>query len=362
MGQRMSWQRVRLFQGLTKRSLQRSIALFLAGLGICLSIAACSTPAPGDAPRSVELTLVSYAVTRSAYENITPQFAAKWKAEHNQDVFFNYSYGSSGSQSRAVVDGLPADIVSLALELDIQRIEETGLIEPGWQQEAPYNAVAQRSVVALVTRDMAQPVTGWADLAREDVQIVTANPKTSGGARWNFLALWGAITETGGNDAQAFNFTKEVFRHAPALTRDARESSDAFFTQGQGNVLINYENEMILAKRNGINLEPIVPTDVNISIDCPVAVVDANVDRHGTREVAEAFLQYLFTPEAQREFAKAGFRAVDPQVEQEFANQYPKIDRLFTIEDLGGWNAAQAKFFADEGIFDQIQAEIGRRS
>ncbi|WP_416674434.1 sulfate ABC transporter substrate-binding protein [Egbenema bharatensis] len=347
--------------GVFKRSLQRSIALFLLGLGMCWSIAACSAPEAGDGPRSVELTLVSYAVTRSAYENIIPQFAAKWKAEHNQDVFFNYSYGASGSQSRAVVDGLPADIVSLALELDVQRIEETGLIEPGWQQEAPYNSVAQRSVVALVTREnMAQPVTSWADLTREDVQIVTANPKTSGGARWNFLALWGAITETGGTEEQALDFTKEVFRHAPALTRDARESSDAFFTQGQGNVLINYENEMILARRNGIDLEFIVPTDVNISIDCPAAVVDANVDRHGTREVAEAFLQYLFTPEAQREFASAGFRSVDPQVEQEFADQYPKVDRLFTIEDLGGWNAAQAKFFADQGIFDQIQAEIGR--
>jgi sulfate/thiosulfate-binding protein len=359
----MGWQWVSLVKQLSflNRSFQRSIAFFLAGLGICLSIAACSAPETGDAPRSVELTLVSFAVTRSAYENIIPQFAAQWKAEHNQDVFFNYSYGGSGAQARAVVDGLPADIVSLALELDVQRIEQEGLIEPGWQQEAPNNSVAQRSVVALVTReDMSQPVTSWADLTREEVQIVTANPKTSGGARWNFLALWGAITETGGTEDQALDFTTEVFRHAPALTRDARESSDAFFTQGQGNVLINYENEMILAQRNGIDLDFIVPTDVNISIDCPVAVVDANVDRHGTREVAEAFLQYLFTPEAQREFAKAGFRAVDPQVEQEFAERYPQIDRLFTIEDLGGWNAVQARFFADEAIFDQIQSEIGR--
>lgn len=345
------------------RKAKRFISLFLVGMVVWSTVAACSRPnsASGDTPKSLELTLVSYAVTRAAYEQIIPQFAAKWKAEHNQDVFFNYSYGSSGAQARSVVDGLDADIVSLALELDVQRIEQEGLIQPGWQQELPNNAIVHRSVVGLVTRDgNPHQINTWSDLAKDSIQIVTANPKTSGGARWNFLALWGAITQTGGSEMQAIDFTTQVFKHVPVLTRDSRESSDAFFNQGQGDVLINYENEMILAQLNGQDLRPIIPTDVNISIDSPVAVVDANVDRHGTREVAEAFVQFLFTPEAQREFAKVGFRPVHPDVAQEFVDQYPKIETLFTIQDLGGWTAAQDKFFATGGIFDQIQAQINQ--
>lgn len=330
-----------------------------------VAIAGCSRPTAdgAQAPEDVELTFLSYAVTRAAYENIIPQFAAKWKAEHNQNVYFNYSYGSSGAQARAIVDGLDADIAALALELDTQRIEQAGLIEPGWQQELPNNAVVHRSVVALVTREgNPRQISGWQDLAKDNVQIVTANPKTSGGARWNFLALWGAVTQTGGNDDQALDYTTNVFRQVPVLARDSRESSDAFFQQGQGDVLINYENEMILANRNGESVLPIIPTDVNISIDSPVAVVDANVDRHGTREVAEAFLEFLFTPEAQREFAKAGFRPIDPQIAQEFADQYPKIDKLFTVQDLGGWQTVQAKFFDTGSIFDQIQTQISQQA
>lgn len=347
------------------RSLKGFLSLLLLGIGLSMAIAACSRPSvsTGNAPQSAELTLVSFAVTRSAYENIIPSFAAKWKAEHNQEVYFNYSYGSSGAQARAVVDGLDADIVDLALALDIDRIAKADLIEPGWEKELPNQSVVHQSVVALVTREgNPKNISGWQDLSQNDLQIVTANPKTSGGARWNFLALWGAVTQMGGNDNKALGFTTEVFKNVPVLTRDARESSDAFFNQGQGDVLINYENEVILAAMNGESLPSIVPTDVNISIDSPVAVVDANVDRHGTREVAEAFVQFLFTPEAQREFAKVGFRPVDSQVAQEFASQYPKVEKLFTIQDLGGWETAQAKFFGDGGVFDQIQLEISQRA
>lgn len=353
----------RRFQG-SFRQARQFLCWLLVGLGVMGIIASCSRPSvSGAQAEAVELTLVSYAVTRSAYEQIIPQFAAKWNAEHNQTVYFNYSYGSSGAQARAIVDGLGADIAALALELDIQRIEQAGLITPGWQQELPNSAVPYRSVAALVTR-AGNPlqISNWRDLAKDTIRIVTANPKTSGGARWNFLALWGAITQTGGSEAEALDFTTQVFRRVPVLTRDSRESSDAFFQQGQGDVLINYENEMILANRNGESLPPIIPTNINISIDSPVAVVDANVDRHGTREVAEAFVQFLFTPEAQRAFAEAGFRPVDPQVAQEFADQYPQIKQLFTVQDLGGWQAVQAKFFDTGGIFDQIQTQISQQS
>jgi sulfate transport system substrate-binding protein len=173
------------------------------------------------------------------------------------------------------------------------------------------------------------------------------------------MALWGAISETGGSDAAALDYTTQVFKGVPVLPKDAREATDVFFAQGQGDVLINYENEVILAGLQGQSLPYIVP-DVNISIDNPIAVVDANVDKHNTREVSEAFVEFLFTPEAQREFAKVGFRPVNETVVAEFADNFPVINQLFTVDDLGGWDAVQEKFFDDEAIFDQIQASIGQ--
>lgn len=340
------------------KGIQKSVSLFLVGLSLSAAIAACGSPTGGG--ENVQLTLVSYAVTRAAYEKIIPQFVQQWKEEHNQEVTFTQSYGGSGSQTRSVIDGLEADIVALALALDTQQIEKAGLIQPGWEQEAPNNAIVHKSVAALVTRaGNPKGINSWQDLAKDDVSVITANPKTSGGARWNFLGLWGAITQTGGNDTTANEFTRQVFQNVPVLPRDARESSDVFFKQGQGDVLINYENEVILAKQNGQELPYVIP-EVNISIDNPVAVVDANVDKHGTREVAEAFVQYLFTPTAQREFAKVGFRPVYPNISAEFSNQFPPIRTLFTIADLGGWDAVQTKFFDDGAIFDKILSEVSR--
>jgi sulfate transport system substrate-binding protein len=349
------WQRI-TEQGASLRRVKRYISLFLVGVGLSVAIAACS---PSNAQNgNVELTLVSYAVTRAAYKQIIPQFAAEWKQQHNQNVLFNESYGGSGAQTRAVIDGLDADVVDLALALDVKKIQQAGLIQPGWEKEAPNNAIVHKSVAAIVTREgNPKQIKTWADLSRDGVSVVTANPKTSGGARWNFLALWGSVTQTGGNNAKAFEFTSKVYNNAPALPRDAREASDVFFNQGQGDVLINYENEVILAALRGEKLPYVVP-EVNISIDNPVAVVDRNVDKHGNREVAEAFVRYLFTPAAQREFAKVGFRPVDPTVAKEVANQYPQVKTLFTVQDLGGWNTAQQQFFADRAAFDQIQASI----
>lgn len=359
--------RIRRFK---RRSLSGFLSLFFVGLGVCFALAACSpssNPASSSsedgaspAGETVNLTLVSYAVTQAAYENIIPKFAEKWKAEHNQEVVFDQSYGGSGSQTRAVIDGLEADVVALALALDTEKIEDAGLIEAGWEKEFPNDSIVHKSVAVLVTRDgNPKNIQEWADLTRDDVQVITANPKTSGGARWNFMALWGAITKTGGNDTKALDYTTTVYQNVPVLPRDAREATDVFFKQGQGDVLINYENEAILAEQKGEGLPFIVPQDVNISIDSPVAVVDTNVDKHGTREVAEAFVQFLFTPAAQEEFAKVGFRPVDKTIAQQYAEQYPKINNLFTVQDLGGWDEVQKQFFDDGAIFDQIQAKAG---
>ena len=352
------------------RSLSKFLALLLVGVGLTVGIAACtaststtSSPASTGAAtntKPVELTLVSFAVTQAAYEKIVPLFAEKWKQEHNQEVSFNQSYGGSGSQTRAVIDGLEADVVALALALDTEKIEKAKLIEPGWEKEAPNDSIVAKSVVALVTREgNPKNIKSWADLSRPDVKVITANPKTSGGARWNFLALWGAISQTGGDAAKAEAFTTSVFKNVPILPKDAREATDVFFKQGQGDVLINYENEVLLAKQKGEVLPFVVP-DPNISIDNPIAVVDANVDKHGNREVAEAFVQFVFTPEAQKEFAKAGFRAVDEGVAKDNAKDFPTVKKLFTITDLGGWDKVQKAYFDDGAIFDKIQAQAGK--
>lgn len=351
------------------RRSRRAVLQFALGLGVVWAIAACgggapdtaTNPAPTEkAGQKVELTLVSYAVTQAAYEQIIPKFAAQWKEKTGQEVEFNQSYGGSGSQTRAILDGLEADVAALALAGDTKKLQEGGLIEPGWEQEAPNDAIVHRSVAALVLREgNPKNVKGWDDLARGDVAVVTANPKTSGGAKWNFLAAWGYKTQAGKSEAEALDFVTNIYKNVPVLPKDAREATDVFYTRGQGDVLINYENEVLLAAQKG-EVQPYIIPDVNISIDNPIAVVDANVDKHGTREVAEAFVQFLFTPEAQREFAKVGFRPVDDSVAQEFAQQFPAIKTLFTIADLGGWSEINKKFFADGAIFDQVQAQVGK--
>ncbi|MBD1806993.1 sulfate ABC transporter substrate-binding protein [Microcoleus sp. FACHB-SPT15] len=358
-----------LTRWLRPSSLKRFVSLFLIGVSMSVAISSCSGPgadtsssssggsSAAGAKGNVELTLVSFAVTRAAHEKIIPQFVEQWKKEHNQNVSFNQSYGGSGSQTRAVIDGLEADVVHLALALDTKKIEKAGLIQPGWEQESPEDGIVSKSVAAIVTREgNPKGIKTWEDLAKPGVSVITANPKTSGGARWNFLALWGSVTKTGADETKALDLTTKVIKNAPILPRDAREASDVFFKQGQGDALINYENEMILAGQNGEKLPYVVP-DVNISIDNPIAVVDKNVDKHGTREVAEAFVKFLYTPEAQREFANVGFRPVDPTVAKEVESKFPKVKTLFTVKDLGGWDEIQSKFFEDGAVFDKIQAK-----
>lgn len=353
-------------------SLRRSSVLLVAvGLGITtftpvsgtnsqIASANQKTQLISQRGKKVEITLVSYAVTKAAYEKIIPKFVAKWKREKGQDLVIRQSYGGSGSQTRAVIDGLDADVVALALALDTKKIEQAGLIQPGWEKEAPNNSIITRSVVTIETREgNPKKIQGWSDLAKPGIKVITANPKTSGGARWNFLALWGAIAKNGGSEAQALDFVTKVYRNVPVLPKDAREASDAFYKKGQGDVLLNYENEVILAAKQGQTSPSYIVPQVNISIDGPVAVVDRNVDKKGTREVSEAFVKFLFTPEAQREFANVGFRPVNASVSKEVSNKFPKVSKLYNVQSLGGWNAIQKKFFDDGSIFDKIQG--GRR-
>jgi sulfate/thiosulfate transport system substrate-binding protein len=346
---------------------RRLVALILVGVVLSLAITACSHGRPGDRSaaatnRAVELTLVSFIVTRAAYEAIIPQFVAQWQQVKGQTVSFKRSYGGSGSQTRAVIDGLEADVVHLALALDTQKIAKAGLIQPGWQKAVPNHGIVTKSVAALITRaGNPQGIKDWADLAKPGLKIITADPKTSGVARWNFLALWNAAIQAGGDAAKATEFVTQVYKNVPILTKDAREAMDVFAHQGQGDALINYENEIILAQQKGQKADFVIPA-VNISIDNPIAVVDRNVDKHGNREVAEAFVQFLFTPTAQQEFAKVGFRPVHESVARtkEFSAKYPTVKNLATVQEYGDWDTVQSKFFADGALFDQIQAKIRR--
>lgn len=367
-------------QRLTKRfgqGFRKYIALFVVGVSLTAVVAACGTstnttstsspatggtssPVAGGSKPDVELTLVSFAVTKEAYTGIIPKFVEKWKQEQNQNVTFKQSYGGSGSQTRAVLDGLEADIVHLALEPDTSRIEQGGLIDPGWQQEYPNGGIVSKSVAAIIVRDgNPKNIRNWTDLGKDDIATVTADPKTSGGARWNILALWGAITKSGGDETKATELISQVIKNAPVLPKDAREASDAFLKKQQGDALINYENEVILANLKGEKTEYVIP-EVNISIDNPIAIVDKNVAKHNTKEVAEAFVNYLYTPEAQTEFAKVGFRPVDQTVasQKEFTDKFPAVKTLFTAKDLGGWDAINKQFFEDGALFDKVVTSV----
>lgn len=357
-------------KSLSDHWLRRIGGVLVTNVMLSTTLIACTQQSPssnnsassGENKKDVQITLVSFAVTKAAHGAVIPKFIEKWQKEHNQKVTFKQSYGGSGSQTRAVIDGLPADVVHLALAADVSKIEEAGLIQPGWEKEAPNNGIVSKSVAAIITREgNPKQIKTWADLSKDGVQWITANPKTSGGAKWNVLALWGAAIKSGKSEAQAQEFVTKAFRNVSVLAKDARESMDVFFKQKQGDALINYENEAILAGQKGEKLPYIIP-DLNISIDNPIAIVDKNVDKRGNREVVEAFVKFLYSPVAQKEFAKFGFRPIDPTVAKEPAivNQFPPVKQIFTVQNLGGWSKLDRQFFADGGIFDAIQAAVKR--
>ncbi|MGI0492505.1 sulfate ABC transporter substrate-binding protein [Alkalinema pantanalense CENA528] len=355
------------------KSLKSLVGLFLVGAALSVSLAACSGGNQSNAPASpgnsaeggkkdIELTLVGYAVPKAAHDAIIPKFQEQWKKDHSgQNVTFKQSYGGSGTQTRAILDGLEADVVHLAIGADVNKLVKGGFVQENWTQRVPNNGIVGETVAAIITREgNPKNIKTFADLARDDVKWVTPNPKTSGGARWNYYALWNYAKKTGGDDGKAKEFVTKAFQNVVVLAKDARESTDAFAKQGQGDALVNYENEVILAKQKGEKVDFVVP-EVNISIDTPVTVIDKNVDKHGTREAAEAFVKFLFTPDAQREFAKVGFRPLgDLKQEPEIAKQFPAVKELAKIDEYGGWKEAQ-KAFDDGGPFDAIEASIGKK-
>jgi sulfate/thiosulfate transport system substrate-binding protein len=334
---------------------QRLVWLLLMGAGLSLALGACGNGNNSQAAqkKDVEITLVGYAVPKAAHNAIVKKFAAKWQQEQHQKVIFRQSYGGSGSQTRAIIDGLPADVVHLALASDVNKLAKVSLVAGDWNKKFPNQGIVAQSVAAIITRPgNPKKIKSFADLARPDVKWVTANPKTSGGARWNFLAVWNDAIKSGANEAKATEFVTTAFRNVVVSPKDAREATDAFVKQGQGDALLTYENEILFAKDRGLSIEYIVP-DVNISIDTPVAIVDNNVNKHGNREVVEAFVKYLFTPEAQAEFVRLGYRPTNPTATDP---RFPKVKTLGTISEYGGWKDFQKKFFEDGAIYDRIEA------
>jgi sulfate transport system substrate-binding protein len=339
------------------RSVSRRNFLSLLLLGLVGSLALASCAGIASKPE-VKLNLVSFSVTKAAHDQIIPKFVEKWQKEHNQKVIFERSYGGSLAQADDIIAGKQeADVVHLALPLDVTRISQAGLILNGWEDRVPRRGVVSHSVAAIVTRaGNPKKIESWADLAREDVKVLAADPKTSGIAIWQLLALWGSVTQTGGEPEQAIDFIRQVYQKIPTLARDAREASNAFFQEGKGDVLVTYENEVILAGRNQPDTSYFIPP-INISIDNPVAVVDKNVDKHGMREVAEAFVDFLYSEPAQQEFAKLGYRSVNPFVAKDEGLQFPPIETLFNAQDIGGWTLIQKEFLAEGGIFEKIKSK-----
>ncbi|MFC5652418.1 sulfate ABC transporter substrate-binding protein [Paenibacillus solisilvae] len=305
----------------------------------------------------LELLNVSYDPTRELYEAYNKLFADYWKKEKNQEVEIKQSHAGSGAQSRAVIDGLKADVVTLALGYDIDAIADKGFINKDWQQKFDNNSSPYTStIVFLVRKGNPKGIKDWGDLVKPGVQVITPNPKTSGGARWNYLAAWGyALSKNAGNEDKAKEFVGQLFKNVPVLDTGARGSTTTFVEKGIGDVLLAWENEALLSvKELGPDKFDIVYPSISILAEPPVAVVDKNVDKDGNREAAEAYLDFLYTEEAQKVIAQNFYRPQLQSVAEQFKDQFPDIKLLNITDDFGGWAEAQKKHFSDGGVFDQI--------
>ena len=311
----------------------------------------------GPVAAAQTLLNVSYDPTRELYTEFNAAFNKHWQGQGNEAVTIQQSHGGSGKQARAVIDGLRADVVTLALAGDIDELYKLGkLIPENWQERLPDASTPYTStIVFLVRKGNPKGIKDWDDLVKAGVEVITPNPKTSGGARWNFLAAWAYAQQKYGSEAEAKAFTEKLYKNVPVLDTGARGSTITFVNNGIGDVLLAWENEAFLAlkEEGGDNFEIVAPS-LSILAEPPVSVVDQNVDRKGTRKVAEAYLNYLYSEEGQRIAAKHFYRPRNQAVAAEFAQQFPQL-KLVTIDaDFGGWKSAQPKFFNDGGIFDQI--------
>ncbi|WP_263258743.1 sulfate ABC transporter substrate-binding protein [Pseudomonas oryzihabitans] len=312
---------------------------------------------------AVELLNVSYDPTRELYQQYNAAFAKHWKTETGEDVTIKNSHGGSGKQARSVIDGLQADVVTLALSGDIDALNlHQQLVDPNWQKRLADNSTPYTStIVFLVRKGNPKGIKDWDDLVKKDVQVITPNPKTSGGARWNFLAAWAYAKAKYGSDAEALKFVTELYRHAPVLDTGARGATISFVQRQLGDVLIAWENEAYLSlkEEGGDQLEIVTPS-LSILAEPPVAVVDKVVDKKGTRKQAEAYLQYLYSPEGQRIAAQNFYRPRDAKVAAEFKDQFKPVKLVTIDQEFDGWKEAQPKYFADGGVFDKIFADINK--
>ena len=304
----------------------------------------------------ISLLNVSYDPTRELYGDFNKSFAAAYEKETGNKVTIKQSHGGSGAQARSVIDGLQADVVTLALAYDIDAIANKGLLAKDWQKRLPQNSSPYAStIVFLVRKGNPKGIKDWDDLLKSGVSVITPNPKTSGGARWNYLAAWGYALKKSGNPEGAQEFVAKLYKQVPVLDTGARGSTVTFVERGVGDVLLAWENEAYLAvKEFGADKFEIVAPSVSILAEPPVAVVDSVVDKKGTRAVAEAYLKYLYTKEGQEIAARNFYRPRDPEVAKKYENSFAKVE-LFTIDDVfGGWTKAQKEHFADGGVFDRI--------
>jgi len=339
--------------------LRRLAAAAVGALLVTAALTSCQQS--GDSADRARVTLlnVSYDPTRELYVDFNAAFARYWKAKGGQVVRVDQSHGGSGTQARAVINGLLADVVTLALAADIDAIATQAKLLPlNWQSLLPDNSSPYTStVVFLVRRGNPKGIHDWGDLVRPDVAVITPNPKTSGGARWNYLAAWAwALAQPGGNDTSAREFVRRLYKNVPVLDTGARGATTTFVQRGLGDVLIAWENEAMLALRElGSDNFVIVVPSVSILAEPPVAVVDTVALRRGTREVAQAYLGYLYSKEGQEIIARNFYRPRDPEVAARYAQQFPPL-KLATIADFGGWTVAQSTHFKDGAVFDQITA------
>lgn len=308
----------------------------------------------------ISLLNVSYDPTRELYQDFNSAFTKYWKAKTGETVSIKQSHGGSGKQARAVIDGLEADVVTLALAYDIDAIhEKSNLIPQNWQTRLPHSSSPYTStIVFLVRKDNPKNIKDWNDLVQSNLQVITPNPKTSGGARWNYLAAWGyALKQKGGTPQSAQNFVKKLYGNVKVLDSGARGALTTFTERGIGDVLITWENEAYLAtKELGPDKFKIVTPSISILAEPPVAIVDKVVDKKGTRKVAEAYLNYLYSPEGQTIAAKNYYRPIDTKIAASYAKQFSSVQRFTVNEVFGNWKQAHLTHFADGGIFDQISA------
>ena len=332
----------------------RMLLVIIVAAGVMAGCGSGSADATGSS--GLEILNVSYDPTRELYAAYNELFIEYWKEQTGQEITITQSHGGSGSQARSVIEGNEADVVTLALAHDITAIEESGLIEEGWMEEFAGNSSPYTStIVFLVRKGNEKNIQDWDDLIKDGVGVITPNPKTSGGACWNFLAAWAYQQEQDGNDEEATKeFMKKLYRNVLVLDSGARGATNTFVENGQGDVLIAWENEAYLSMKEYPGEYEIVTPGISILAEPSVAVVDSNVEEHGTREVAEAYLEYLYSDEAQRVAGKNYYRPSNEKILQEFSDQFNLDMRLVTIDDFGGWDEAYRLYFDDGAIFDQI--------